>query len=288
MSKAKEDVKPINKQKSPVDANKKATSANATKSNKMLDKGNDNAPRKQNTQKKHRQKNEHTILKSVIPYILMLFSLVLLLCMFTVHVLQLDTDGAGIVGYYLQWAFCGLLGAAAFIAPFVLFFIGLKLCLYNIKTKDISEDDENEQNYLKLRSKTILQIVMASVAIVLIAALIGVFSEAFDSFELGDMWIDAADDLVGGGVIGGAIAVLMIMAFERVISIIILIPLITIAVIFAIGLTPDKVIVYIKYKNMLRRERKEEMRYQAELIERERALDEQIRALLLEYHVGVN
>ena len=277
MSKIKEDAKQKNTSKVPAEANKKATSVNATKSNKTPDKVSDNAPRKQDTPKKHRQKKEHTILKSVVPYILMLFSLVLLLCMFTVHVLQLDTDGAGIVGYYLQWIFCGLLGAAAFISPFVLFYIGLKLCLYNIKTKDVSPDDENEKDYLRLRSKTILQIVMASAAIVLIAALIGVFSEAFDSFDFEDMWMDAADDLVGGGVIGGAIAVLMILAFERVISIIILIPIITIAVIFAIGLTPDKVIVYIKYKNMLRRERKEEMRYQQELLERERALDEQKR-----------
>ena len=280
MPKTKEDAKQKNTKKAPVEANRKATSANTSKSTKKPDRYYDAAPKMDERVKaapaKRRQKKEHTILKSVIPYVLMLFSIVLLLCMFTVHVLQLDTDGAGIVGYYLQWIFCGLLGVAAFISPFVLFFIGLKLCLYNIKTKDVSTDD-NEQDHLKLRSKTILQIVMASVAIVLIAALIGVFSEAFDSFEFGDMWIDAADDLVGGGIIGGALAVLMIMAFERVISIIILIPLIAIAVIFAIGLTPDKVIVYIKYKNMLRRERKEEMRYQQELLEREQALDEQKR-----------
>ena len=91
------------------------------------------------------------------------------------------------------------------------------------------------------------------------------------------MWTDAADELVGGGVIGGALAVLMIMAFQRVISVIILIPLILISLIFAAGLTPDKIIVYIKYRNMLRKERKEAMLYEQQLLEKERELEEKKR-----------
>ena len=86
------------------------------------------------------------------------------------------------------------------------------------------------------------------------------------------MWVDAAEELVGGGILGGTFAVLMVMAFERVISVIILIILIAITFIFTIGLTPDKVIIYIKYKNMLRKERKA-----AELYELEQQQEEERR-----------
>ena len=75
----------------------------------------------------------------VLPYILMLFSLILAICYVTVQLLGID-DGAGVIGYGIQWFFCGLLGPAAFILPAVIFYIGLRKCIYNIRWTGSSKD----------------------------------------------------------------------------------------------------------------------------------------------------
>ena len=61
-----------------------------------------------------KQKKEHTVLKSLAPYILMLLGLIFLICFFTVQVIGLE-DGAGFVGYAIQYFWCGLFGVAAFL-----------------------------------------------------------------------------------------------------------------------------------------------------------------------------
>ena len=127
--------------------------------------------------KPKKPKNNHPLLKSIIPYALMLLALILFICFFTVHMLQLE-DGAGIVGYYIQWVLCGLLGGAAFLIPFALFFIGIKWCLYNIKAKDTPKSEEASLELMKTKKRNLLQTVMAGVAILLISALLGVFSPA--------------------------------------------------------------------------------------------------------------
>ncbi len=219
-------------------------------------------------------KKEHVILKSMTPYIIMLVALILFICFFTVHILDLE-DGAGVIGDSIQWFFCGLLGGAAFLLPFALFFIGLKWCLYNIKAKDSPKSEEASFELTRTKKRIVLQTVMCSAVVFLISVILGVFSDAFDSIEILDMWAEAAEDLVGGGALGGTFAVLMVMAFETVISTIILIALLAVAVVFMIGLTPDRIIVYIKYKNMLRKERNAAYKEECERQKEERELEEQ-------------
>ncbi|MBQ8141522.1 MAG: DNA translocase FtsK 4TM domain-containing protein [Clostridia bacterium] len=196
-------------------------------------------------------KKEHKALKAAVPYILMLLGVVLAICFFTVHILQSD-DGAGVVGYYIQWFWCGLFGISSFLIPFVLIYIGVKWCLYNIKLKDASA--ENREELENCRKRNILQTVMAALLILFLATLIGIFADSFDDFDFAGMWDEAADDLTGGGVIGGTLAVLMVMAFESVISSIIVIFIIIFIVIFMLGLTPDRIIIYIRDQSKLRKE----------------------------------
>ena len=52
-----------------------------------------------------------SIASQIMPYVLMIFSVVLAIAFITVRLLEID-DGAGVIGYALQWIFCGLLGSA--------------------------------------------------------------------------------------------------------------------------------------------------------------------------------
>ena len=213
------------------------------------------APEREEREEK-RVKKEHPVLKSAIPYILILLGLVIAISFFTVQILELD-DGAGILGYAIQYFFCGLFGIAAFLTPVALIYIGVKWCIYNVKKKELlgaRHTKEDEEELLAQRKRNILQTVMASLLILLIAILIGVFSEAFDSLELIDMWESAAEDLEGGGLFGGIFAVLLVMAFEKVISAVIVIILIALAAILTIGLTPDRIVMYIRERRAIARE----------------------------------
>ena len=218
---------------------------------------------------KRKEKKDHKLLKGATPYVLMLLGLILLICFFTVHILQID-DGVGVIGYWIQWFFCGLFGIAAFLIPFVLMYVGIKWCLYNIKSRG-ARDEDDEEEIATIKKRNILQTVMACLLIVLLATLVGVFADEFDSFEIGDMFTEGGDDLVGGGLVGGVVSVLMVMGFESVISTVILIFLIALVVILMLGLTPDRIIIYAQYRRKLRKERK-----LAEL-EEERLLEEEAR-----------
>ncbi len=221
-------------------------------------------------------KKDHSALKSAMPYILMLVGLVLAICFFTVQILGMD-DGAGVVGYAIQYFFCGLFGFSAFLIPIVLLYIGIKWCVYNVKMKSTSDGDELE--VIKLtRKRNILQTVMAVLLIVCLSMLIAIFAGECEEFDIAGMWEDAAEDLSGGGVIGGSLAVLMVMAFEAVISSVIIIFVMIFVVIFMIGLTPDRVILYIRQRNQIRREEKIEAMAAAALEEEEARREEAKRA----------
>ena len=217
-------------------------------------------------------KKEHSALKSAMPYILMLVGVILLICFFTVQILGMD-DGAGFVGYAIQYFFCGLFGVSAFLIPFVLFYIGIKWCIYNVKIKSALDGDEREELRAS-RKRNILQTVMAVLLIILLATLIAIFADEFDEFDIGGMWTDAAEDLSGGGIVGGCLAVLMVMAFESFISAVIVIFVMVFVVIFMIGLTPDRIVMYIRQQNQIRREEKIAAMAEAALEEEEARREE--------------
>ena len=215
-------------------------------------------------------KKDHSGLKSAMPYILILLGLVIGIAFFTVQVLGID-DGAGVLGYAIQYFFCGIFGVSAFLIPFVLIYVGIKWCIYNVKKKENfgkSTDEEDGENMEVVRRRNALQTVMAGLLVLFVAAMIGIFSDAFDAFELADMWVTGAEDLEGGGLLGGALAVLLVMAFAKVISTILVIIVIALAVILMIGLTPDRIVMHVRESRRIAREEREAL--EAELEEEER------------------
>lgn len=217
---------------------------------------------------------EHVFIKSAAPYIIMVFALILGICFITVRLLDLD-DGAGVVGYWIQWFFCGLFGGAAFIIPAALGYIGVKWCLYNIKwplygKSGAEQDEDTAREHRNDCKRARLQTIMASLIVVLFSVVIGVIADEYGSVDIVSMWTDAADDLVGGGIIGSLLALFMVTCFEKVISLIILFVFVLLAAIFMAGLTPDRIVLYIRYRRKIAKEKR------AERIAKERE-DEELR-----------
>ena len=190
----------------------------------------------------------------VIPYVLMVFAVVLAICFFTVQLLGID-DGAGVIGYAMQWFFCGLLGTAAFLLPLVLFYIGLKKCVYNVKCSSNSSSktvDSNERAAQRKRVTTV--IIASSIFIVAVSVLFGVLNN-YESFDIADMWSEAADaEALLGGLIGSSLGMLMVMCFEKVISVVLLAVLLVGSFVFAIGLTPSLVIEKIRERREINKQ----------------------------------
>ena len=226
---------------------------------------------KQSAKAKKPAQQENKVMRGLVPYILVLLGVIFLICFFTVQVLGIE-DGAGIVGYGIQYFLCGLFGVAAFLIPVVLIYVGVKWIIYNIKSKRVKPNTSEDEELKSSRKRIVLQTVMSGLLIVLLATFVGIIADSYDSFDIVGMWLDAGGDLEGGGIIGGSLAVLMVMAFESLISSIIVIAAIIIVAILMLGLTPDRIIMFIQEKRDIRREERleEELALEAERLREEK------------------
>ena len=192
--------------------------------------------------------------KKAVPYILMLFALVLAICFIIVRLAGVE-DGAGVVGNYIQLFFCGLLGGAAFILPLLLGYIGVSWCIFhvNFPAADARKESDRYDDYRRARKSVVSRTVFSSIAVYMIAVILGVFADP-STFEFAYFWESAVEDLEGGGLLGAPVAYFLTVAFQPTISLVILFILLAVVLLFSVGLTPDYIIAQIKYRRQLREE----------------------------------
>ena len=192
--------------------------------------------------------------KKAMPYILMLFALVLAICFIIVRLAGVE-DGAGVVGNYIQLFFCGLLGGAAFILPLLLGYIGVSWCIFhvNFPAADARKDSDRYDDYRRARKSVVSRTVFSSIAVYMISVILGVFADP-STFEFAYFWESAVEDLEGGGLLGAPVAYFLTIAFQPTISLVILFILLAVVLLFSVGLTPDYIIAQIKYRRQLREE----------------------------------
>ncbi len=220
---------------------------------------------------------KRSVLSSMLPYLMVVFAIVLAICFITVHLLGMD-DGAGIVGYGIQWFFCGLLGGAAFLLPAAIGYVGVLYMLFHIRWKPKDYDDDRQSDYGRARRRLILQSVMTFLTVLILSFTVAVIAnEGYELSEIGQMWLDGAEDLIGGGLLGGFFGTLMILAFRQVISMILLIVGLAVVGVFAIGLTPDYIVSKIEENRQARRAEKAFLAAQAAEEEAMRAREEKKR-----------
>ena len=197
----------------------------------------------------------------IVPYIFIIFSLVLAVAMVIVRLFGVD-DGAGALGYGILWLLGGIFGVGAALLPLALGYIGVKWCLHNIrwKSKMISA---NPEGYTKAHKRLVLQTVMTSLSVLFFSILFATIANG-DYFDFASVWSDGAEDLVGGGVLGGLISFGLVAAFASVLTYILVSLFLVLFVMLAIGLTPDYIIEKIQESRAIRAE------------ERARAWEEQL------------
>ncbi len=211
----------------------------------------------------------------VTPYLLMLFGLILAICLIIVRLVGLD-DGAGALGYGIQWFFGGLFGGASVLLPAALIYIGLKWCMYNVKWKeaDMVPSSPFFGEYRRAKNRLVLQITMACLSVFTVSVMMGVIAD-YRSLDVAEMWEGGAEELFeGGGVLGGIPGYGMTAAFEQVLSIILLSILLVVFVIFMIGLTPDFFMSKIQESRELRREERAYLAAQKREAEEQRREEE--------------
>ena len=225
------------------------------------------APTKTEAKKIYRRSG----LSKAMPYISMLFALVLAICFIIVRVAGVE-DGAGIVGYYIQYFFCGLLGFSAFLLPLLFGYLGVLWCIYQVSwNSSAARSDEGRKAHKSNISKSIF----SAISVFLLAVILGVFADPY-SLDIADVWEGAAEDLSGGGLIGAPVAYLFTLAFEQTVSLVILFFLLAITLLFSVGITPNYIITQIKIRRELRNENVEfEDEYDAKQLEalRQRELE---------------
>ena len=171
----------------------------------------------------------------ILPYLFLLFALILTICYVIVHLAGLE-DGAGVVGYGIQWFVGGLLGGGSLLLPLALGYVGIKWCLYNARWKDEDMDRSSSAHadYRRAKKRMILQGVMSFLVVLIVGMIFGVVAD-YGDMDLATMWEDGAEELfLGGGVIGSSLGCLMVMAFETVISLVILIILLPLFLLLAL------------------------------------------------------
>ena len=237
-------------------ANKKTTSKNLDDAKKVAKKL---APTKSEVKKIYRRSG----LSKAMPYVSMLFALVLAICFIIVRIAGVE-DGAGIVGYYIQYFFCGLLGFSAFLLPLLFGYLGVLWCIYQVSwTPSEAKSDEGKKAHKRNVSKS----VFSAISVFLLAVIFGVFADP-SSLNITDIWEGAAEELSGGGLIGAPIAYLFTVAFEQAVSLVILFFLLAVTLLFSVGITPNYIITQIKIRRELRNENVEfEDEYDAKQLE---------------------
>ena len=229
---------------------KRTTSAAAKKASSV-------AKKKVKATGKKAAKAARSTAAKICPYIFMVLSLILAVCFLIIYILGLD-DGAGMLGYGIWWLLGGLLGGGAAFLPLLFGYLGVKWCIYNVRWKesDFSPSSANYEAYRKAKSRMVLQSTMACLTLLMISVMFGIFPE-YSSLDLAEMWTDSAEELfMGGGVLGSSLACLMILAFQKVVSIIILVILILLFAILAVGITPDYIIGKLEDRRLARAEEK--------------------------------
>ena len=224
------------------------------------------------------KKRKRSMAMRIIPYVLCVLALIIGVCLILINF----DGGVGQVGAFLGQGLCAVIGPAAFVLPVAMAYVGIKWILYNIKWDESSMNPSGERydDYKRAKRRLVLQIVMSALTLVMISTFAGVIADQryFEPIQMGNDAIDAllyGDMLMGGGTVGGVIACGLLLAFDTVISYIILSVLSLLFVILALGLTPDYIIIKINERREVVAKRRAE---QKELLEKQQEEERKARA----------
>ena len=205
--------------------------SNKTTNNKALAKTNQKMPESKSTKTSGKA-------AQIVPYIILVVALLLAICNLT-NIFNVINNGGpddhalGVVGYYLCFVFFGIIGPAAYVIPFVL----LNLSIFWKKYI--------EQN--RLATKIILTVF----TLIVTSAFLHVLIEGGEETDFASLF-EMGMEHTSGGVFGGYLAYLLVLALKPFGAAFILIAALIPLVLFLIGTTPqvwmDKLTVWVNNK----------------------------------------
>ncbi len=193
------------------------------------------SPKKSAAEAKQRElpPKSKLLLHQILPYIFGVVAVFLLLCLLPIEM--------GPIGYFFRFIFFGTLGYGAFLVPLFLIYLALTWR----QSVDLGQ--------------TGYKIFFASASSVLFSALLQVFALNGGSDAIWNpfnLW-RAGLYKEGGGLIGGYIGQLSYLGLKFWGSLIVIIAILAIVLMFLFGLTPDNIVLYIKYRAKVKAEKRE-------------------------------
>ncbi|MBR2388604.1 MAG: DNA translocase FtsK [Clostridia bacterium] len=208
---------------------------------------------------------------AVLPYVLILISVILAICFVTIKVFEVD-GGAGPFGDFVMSFLSGILGSAMYLLPITLFYIGVNKLIYSLRWFGGSKRKPTaEHNPATDRKHVNLVVTMSLLCIFFVSVLFGVINYDYSGFDIATIWSDSAENVDGvvGGIIGGSVGTLLAMFCEKLIPIILLVFGIIATFLSAVGLTPIRIIAMVQERRAAREELFAREEEEAERLEEE-------------------
>ena len=197
-----------------------------------------------NKQKKNTPNPERSkqLIHQIIPYILSVVAIFFAICFLFVNLFN-KPESMGFIGKILTNLLLGLFGFGAFLIPLLLMYLAL------VWRKSINFGQTGYKIFFSCAC-----IVLVS-SLIHVCVLAGGAEETLNPIKL---WRSGCS-ITGGGLVGGFIGQLSFYGLDFVGSLIVIIAILAVTLMFLFGLTPDNIIVYIKYKAKLRAEKREQI-----------------------------
>ncbi len=184
-------------------------------------------------------------LSQLTPYIIGVVAVFVGVCIYA-------GGNAGIVGGWIRTLLLGMNGGVAYVFPVLLLMAAVKY------SRDRADGVALSRN------------VVVGVISVMLSVLFHIFTSGPESFNPAEHW-KAANSGVGGGVLGGMLGHLMMCAFDKAGSLVLLFSVMFVLVLYVFGITPRGLWIYVRYKAKISRERKAEQN--AKAMEERRRID---------------
>ncbi len=166
--------------------------------------------------------SDGTLAAQLLPYVMVVAAVFFAVCMFA-------GNGAGFIGGAIRSLFIGLNGGAAYALPFL---IVIPVFTYG--------RDREEGTFVR-------KCVSLGVIYLFASVLIHVFSRSVSSLSLVSHW-KAGLSLRDGGVIGGIVGELMLRAFGKLGTLVLIIAVLIVPTLFMFNITPRGFVILVRYK----------------------------------------
>ncbi len=182
------------------------------------------------------------LLSQLLPFVFVVAAIFLAICLLA--------DGVGVVGVVIKNVLFGLFAGASYTIPLYLILVALMW------------RSDCESGVL------VWKVFCYIVTFLFTSVLMHFLARGQETFNVALLYKEGLGS-VGGGVVGGIVGSLMMLAFDRILSLVLLFAILFVFVLLMFGITPRGLWIHIAYKIKMHKERRERARAEAEAAAKE-------------------